>query len=376
MICGRKKTKRLEWLMMTWLLCMLVLPLAAAESPPVLTVLTWGGAYEASQREAYFNPFTEATGVVIETVHYDGGLTPLREHRQGGAVTWDVVDMVQADAMAACEEGLLEPFNPGLLSAAPDGTPPEQDFIEGAILPCAITHLVFSTVLAFDDRAFAGAKPRSAADFFDLDRFPGKRALRKVPVGLLEWALMSHRVPRQQLYNLLSTRRGFDLAFRQLDQLRDQIVWWESGDQPARWLAEGKVAMASGFNGRFFYAQVMNDAPISIIWDGQLLDYNSWAVLKGTNERALAERFIEFATRTESMAALANRISYGPARRSALRHVGLHLTSKRPMRPHLPTTEEHMASAINRDHDWYARTTALRERLFRDWLRKHFPEED
>ncbi|MDX1458555.1 MAG: ABC transporter substrate-binding protein [Marinobacter sp.] len=362
--------------MMTWLLCMLVLPLAAAESPPVLTVLTWGGAYEASQREAYFNPFTEASGVVIETVHYDGGLTPLREHRQGGAVTWDVVDMVQADAMAACEEGLLEPFNPGLLSAAPDGTPPEQDFIEGAILPCAITHLVFSTVLAFDDRAFAGAKPRSAADFFDLDRFPGKRALRKVPVGLLEWALMSHRVPRQQLYNLLSTRRGFDLAFRQLDQLRDQIVWWESGDQPARWLAEGKVAMASGFNGRFFYAQVMNDAPISIIWDGQLLDYNSWAVLKGTNQRALAERFIEFATRTESMAALANRISYGPARRSALRHVGLHLTSKRPMRPHLPTTEEHMASAINRDHDWYARTTALRERLFRDWLRKHFPEED
>ncbi|MDX1756120.1 MAG: ABC transporter substrate-binding protein [Marinobacter sp.] len=380
MIYGRKKTKppegRVPLLQAGLLVLVLVtgMQAGATEAGPVLTVLTWGGAYEASQRGAYFDPFTQATGIAIETVRYNGGLAPLRQHLNGGAVSWDVVDMVQADAMAACEVGLLEPFNPGILAPAPDGTPAREDFFEGAILPCAITHLVFSTVLAYDDRAFAGVKPRSVADFFDTERFPGKRALRKVPVGLLEWALLSHRVPRQQLYNLLSTQRGFDLAFRRLDQIGDQIIWWESGDQPAKWLAEGRVVMASGFNGRFFHAQTEGKAPISIIWDGQLLDYNGWAILKGTDQKLLAEQFIAFATRTEAMAALANRISYGPTRESAQRHVGLHLLSRIPMRPHLPTTDEHMASAIQRDHDWYARTTSLRERLFRDWLRENFPE--
>jgi len=344
-------------------------PARAADEDRTLTVVTWGGTYEESQWAAYFKPFEAVTGVEVETVRYDGSLRALRDHLASGETTWDVIDLIRADAVKACEAGLLEKIDPAILKPAPDGTPPEEDFLAGAIQPCSITQLVFSTVIAYDNRAFPGEKPRTVEDFFDTERFPGKRALRKAPVALFEWALMAYGVPRQQLYDLLSTDRGFALAFAKLDQIRDQLVWWQGGQEPVELLKSGKVAMASGYNGRFFHARAVEGAPISVIWDGQLLDYNAWAIPQGADDGELARRFIAFATQTERLADQANRISYGPARQSAQRRVGLHVEAGVPMRPHLPTAERHMESAIRRDHRWYSQTVDLRQRRFEQWLR-------
>lgn len=240
MTCVKKKMKRPSW--QAWLtVVFLVSPGAlVAGGEQVLTVATWGGAYEASQRAAYFEPFTDQTGIEVRTVTYNGGLQVLRDHLAGAEVEWDVIDMIQSDASAACEEGLLETIDPGIVAPAPDGTPPEEDFMEGA--------------------------------------------------------------------------------------------------------------------------------PISVIWDGQLIGFNSWAIPKGTDQTALAEQFIGFATRPENMAVQANRISYGPARRSARRRIGLHVDTRVPMRPHMPTAPEHMENAVIRDHRWYSQTVRLREQWFREWL--------
>lgn len=358
-------------LMIGFLASPAVLPAQSeGQEPEVLTVVTWGGAYEDSQRRAYFAPFTKATGVEIETVHYDGGVKVLREHLAGGDVEWDVIDMIQSDASAACEEGLLEPIDPGILAPAPDGTPPQDDFMKGAIAPCFITQIVFSTVIAFDDRAFPGVKPNSVKDFFDLKAFPGKRALRKSPVGLFEWALLSLSVPREQLYDLLSTRRGLELASRRLDDIRDDIIWWTRGDEPVDLLTSGQATMATGYNGRFFHARAMEGAPISVIWDGQLIGFNSWTILRGTDQADLAAEFIAFATRSENMATQANLISYGPARKSAQQRVGLHTDAGVPMRPYMPTAPSHMDTAVVRDHRWYSQTVELREQWFRQWLER------
>ncbi|QPC44184.1 ABC transporter substrate-binding protein [Kaustia mangrovi] len=341
---------------------------SAAAQDDVLTVVSWGGAYEESQRIAYFDPFTRATGVPVAVERYNGGLDGLRAELADGSTGWDVIDMVDADARAACREGLLAPLDPSIFVAAPDGTPAREDFIDGAFLPCAVVQLVFSTVIAYDERAFPGEKPGTVADLFDLERFPGKRALRKEPVALLEWALMAYGVPRAQIYDLLSTRRGMDLAFRKLDEIRDHIVWWEEGEEPAELLKSGKVAMASGYNGRFFEARAVEGAPVSIVWDGQLLDYDVWAIPRGADQPDLAEDFIRFATLPDRMAEQARHIPYGPARRSAMTRIGLHPVTMAPMREQLPTASHRLDTAIWQDSEWYARTEALRHRLFREWL--------
>lgn len=47
-------------------------------------------------------------------------------------MTWDVVDVMLADAERGCAEGLFEPLDPAFLAPAPDGTPPAENLGAGA----------------------------------------------------------------------------------------------------------------------------------------------------------------------------------------------------------------------------------------------------
>ncbi|MDN3520665.1 extracellular solute-binding protein [Halomonas ramblicola] len=344
-----------------------LLGMPAPASDDALGVLSWGGAYERAQRQALFEPFTEATGMAVEAHRYDGGLEGLRRAVAADEVPWDVIDMTRSEAMAACDEGLLEPLSPDLLAPAPDGTPPAQDFLPDSFGRCAITHTLFATVVAYRRDAFPGRRPTSIADLFDQQRFPGPRALQRTPAVNLEWALLSYRVPEEELYRLLSTPRGLRLALDRLAEL-DEIRWWEAGDTPPRLLAEGEVVMASGYNGRFFDAMVNRGVPIEILWDGQVQEHETWAIPRGAPHPEAARDFVRFATTTERLAELARRIPYGPARQSAAMQVTTHPEHGLDMRLHIPTHPLNAERAIVKDEAWYARTLSRMRDYFDAWL--------
>ena len=343
------------------------------ETPESLTVTTWGGSYEKAQFEAFINPFMEKTGIHVNLKEYSGGLAKLRKMKyikpDAWKDSWDVLDMTESDTLAACGENLLAKFDSSSLPSAPDGTPAADDFLEDSFLECGVLHLAFSTVLAFDDRAFPGEKPNSVADFFDLKKFPGKRALKREPKALIEWALLSYGVPIEQLYDLLSTDRGMRLVSRRLDKIRDHIVWWEKGDEPVNLLKEGTVVMASGYNGRFFDARVRHKLPITIIDHGQFLESSAWGISSNSPNKENSKKFIEFATRTESMAALTRWMPYGPTRESAFERIGLHAEFQVPMLSHMPTAANFLKTSIRADSEWYAETEPFRKKWFRDWLK-------
>lgn len=326
-----------------------------------LVVATWGGSYERVQREVLFEPFHERTGVEIETVAYTGGLAILEDDPP------DIVDMGMSEAIAACRGERLLPLDHSRLPPGDDGTPARRDFISGARQRCSLSHTVYATVIAYDSRAFPGRAPARVGDLFDRETFPGRRALHPVPDANLEWALLSHGVPRRELYNLLSTRRGLDLVFDRLDRLRGHIVWWEDAEEPIRLLESGEVVMASGFNGRFFNARLDPDSPIEIIWDGQIQEQQTWAIPAGADDPELARQFIRFATETGQLAALAERIAYGPARESAARRIGRHPEHGIDMRPHIPTHPYNSANAVNKDVSWYASTLERIRERFERW---------
>ena len=235
-----------------------------ADSTP-LTVGTWGGSYEMAQRSALFDPYTSRAGTPIETLLYQGGLAVFDTERVP-----DVLDMIEEDAIAACDRGLLERLDPA-------------DFVDRvaetdtALLPCAVAHLTFSTLVAFDESAFVGEKPQSIDDLFDVQRFPGKRALQRSPAAIFEWAMLAEGVPPSQVYDLLSTERGLRLVRRQLERLRGHVLWWDDPAEAVRLLVSGEASMASGYNGRFFDAWAAK-RPIGMIWDGQIIDRSVWAV--------------------------------------------------------------------------------------------------
>lgn len=335
--------------------------------PDRLTVATWGGSYAESQRQSYFASFARETGASVREALYTGGVEPLTESRNPDE-RWDVVDMTMADHRQACAEGLLLRFDHSILEPAPDGTPATDDFLRGTFTPCGIGHTVFSMVLAFDSRAFPGPKPYRIEHLFDPEGFPGKRALRREPDALMEWALLSYGVPIGDLYSLLSTERGLRLAFDRLDGIRGQIRWWTDPAVPQRLLADGKVAMASGYNGRLFTAAAVEGVPIDIIWDGQVYEIETWGIPVDAPRPALAKEFIRHATRTESLVDQARFIAYGPARVSAARQVGRHATTGIDMRPHMPTHSANMARAVRKDSRWYARTRGRLTERFDAWL--------
>src|SRR5882762_10043320 len=73
-----------------------------------LAVVSWGGAYQDAQKKAYFEPFKKASGVAMNDESWDGGVGVLRAKVQGGASTWDVVQVESDELAVGCEEGLFE----------------------------------------------------------------------------------------------------------------------------------------------------------------------------------------------------------------------------------------------------------------------------
>ena len=193
-----------------------------------LTVMSWGGAYGAAQTEAHVKPFAAKSGVAAVMVDSENPAAPVKAMVEAGNVTVDVASLEYADVIRLCDEGVLEPIDASILAPGADGTPALDDFLPGSVAECGVSTDVWATVFAYDMTKFPEG-PKTAADFFDLEKFPGKRGLRKGAKAVLEFALMGDGVPAAEVYAVLNTPEGVDRAFAKLDTIKSEVVWWEAG---------------------------------------------------------------------------------------------------------------------------------------------------
>ena len=335
---------------------------APASSHEDLTVVNWGGAAARAHMLALVRPFEERYGLTVNMEHYGGDLDDIRNQVEAANVKWDVVDFEYSDLITLCDEGYLEPIDHRTLPPGGDGTPASEDFIDGALRDCAVGSIVWATVYAYSKTAFPESPPSTIGDFFDSRGYPGKRGLRRDPRGALEWALMADGVAPDDVYPALAEPDGVDRAFDVLDGIRNDLVWWSSGPQPARMLEQGEVVMSAAWNGRLFRPMTEWNHPIDIVWDGQLWEIELWGIVKGTRHLANALEFVRFATDTQRLADSTRYISYGPVRVSANAMVS------DDMRPHLPTTPENMKNALRYDSVWWAEHHEAMKLRFESWL--------
>lgn len=334
-----------------------------------VTVMSWGGAYGGAQTEAHLKPFTAKTGIATVMVDSDNPATPIKAMVEAGNVTVDVASVEYADAIRLCDEGLLEPIDINALPAGSDGTPAAEDFLAGAVTDCAVSTDIWANVFAYDTTKFPeGAAPTTVADFFDLQKFPGKRGLKKGAKAVLELALMGDGVAPADVYATLATPEGVDRAFAKLDTIKGDVVWWEAGSQAPQLLADGEVVMTTAYNGRIFNAAIAEGKPFKIVWDGQIYENEMYAIPKGAPNKDQALEFIAYATSTEGLRAQAQQISYGPARKSAMKEELIFKDGKTVMAPHLPTAPENLTNALESSFEfWVDKDSELNER-FNAWL--------
>ena len=78
--------------------------------------------------------------------------------------------------------------------------------------------------------------------------------MQRVPPGNLEFAWIADGVPLEEVYPALDTPEGLERAFRKLDTIKDEVIWWEVGAQPPQMLTDGEVVMSTAYKGRIFNA--------------------------------------------------------------------------------------------------------------------------
>ncbi len=103
-------------------------PVLAAEE---LSIMASGGAWQDAQRKAWFEPFTEETGIKIVEQEYLGDLGKVKAMVDTGNVPIDLVTVETATVLQGCDAGILEPLDYSKIAD-------QSKFIEGSALKCGV----------------------------------------------------------------------------------------------------------------------------------------------------------------------------------------------------------------------------------------------
>ncbi|KIC49654.1 extracellular solute-binding protein [Tateyamaria sp. ANG-S1] len=338
-----------------------------------MTLVSWGGAYQNSQQKAYVEPYLEMNPGVTAVWDESSAeaVAKLRAMNEAGSITWDVVDVVAADAIRLCDEGLALEIDPDEdLAAAPDGTSASDDFGDLLVSDCFIPQIVYSTTFGYRTDLVGDTPPTEVCAVFDTETYPGKRSLEKRPINNMEWALLCDGVAKDDVYDVLATDEGQQQALDKLATIKDDVIWWSAGADTPQLLADGEVIMGSTYNGRLFAAIEEQDQPIGMLWDAQVFDLDGWIIPAGLSpeREARARDFIKFATDTQRLADQAKYISYGPARASSAPLVGQHADLGIDMAPHMPTDPDNAANTFLYNYEFWADYRDDIDAKFQAWL--------
>ena len=236
---------------------------AWAQQAKELHVMTAGGEYGDSLDKCINEQLLKDAGikVISET---PGGYAKIAAQAKSGVIVNTVTDGSTGDMHRLAAEGLLEPIDWAKLN-------PEPMFDE-AKNPNGFGASYFSTIMAWRNDAKA---PQNFVDFFDTEKFPGKRALPDYPEFVLAFAALGDGMTPEEV------SKGVDLdrAFKTLERVKKDTIWWQSGAQPAQLLKDNEAQYAIAWSGR-----VLGQDGVTATYNQGMLDISWWVVAKGISD--------------------------------------------------------------------------------------------
>jgi putative spermidine/putrescine transport system substrate-binding protein len=269
-----------------------------------LTLAGLGGKVQEDLTATLFTPAAEKAGLTLRTESHDG-LAGVRVQVQSGAPGWDVAHLGAEDCAIGAAEGLFEPLDYSVIQA--DGIP------EGARTENWIGTNTYSVVLAWRTDKYGDNPPKNWKDFWDVEKFPGRRALSVYPQEMMEIALLGDGVAPDQVYPLDAKR-----SLAALEKIKPNIaVWWTSGAQSAQLIKDGEVDMQAIWGSRV--AGVIADgAPVAFTYQDGVRGFGCVAILKGSKNVAAAQKLISGIVDPEIQARIPEMMPYyGPANAKA-----------------------------------------------------------
>lgn len=301
-----------------------------------LIFVNWGGDAGPAYDAAYGQSFLAETGV---TVKQDGsGPTEgaMAAQFESGKPTWDICDADPFSASALGRKGMIEPVDWSVLDKA--------KVREGFHWEYSASSYFYSYVLAYDSSKFGDQAPTGMADFFNIEKFPGKRSMYKWGVGVWEAALLGDGVAPESLYPL-DLKRAHD----KIAAFKDNIVtFWGGGAESQSVLLNGEASMAIVWSTRASLLEKDSGGQIKFIWDQGLLAPGAMAVIKNNpGGRDNAMKFLAHAQDPARQLVIFDMLGQGPANPAADAMLPPEKARLNPVDP------ANMSRQVPLNMDWY-----------------------
>ena len=349
--------KRLSQLSMVAVAAALIgtLPSGPAQAE-TLTLVSWGGAMQDANRKAHWEPATKALGIDFVEDTLSNGYADIKIQVEAGAVTWDVVQGGAGEALRGGADGNVEPIDYSVIDVTHVPANLRNKYCVGMI--------TYSTIIAYNTDTYGDNGPKSWADFWDVEKFPGTRSMRARPSPNLGFALIADGVPMDKVFEVLSAPGGIERALDKMREIKPHVaVWWSSGAHHAQLMKDGEVDMTTGWNGRFSNA-IADGAHTNIVFNEGELNFDCYYVPKGAPHKDMAMKLIGEMTKPIYQANLTKYIAYGPTNMEAY-EIGV-ITPE--VAATLPSSPQNAKIQFVYDAEWWRVNGARAEEMFDEMM--------
>ncbi|MBD0417439.1 ABC transporter substrate-binding protein [Oryzicola mucosus] len=306
-------------------------------------------------KTAAIEPFREVTKIDVKADNRDWGIGAVRAKIESDSGVWDLVTVEDAEAIQGCDEGYFAKIDKSKIAGLED-----FDLMDDK-LECAVPFVFYGTVLAYD-KARIGDEPTSWADLWDVKKWPGRRGMNKTPMATLELALMADGVERDQVYAVLATPEGVDRAFKKLDELKPNIVWWQNPGQSRQMLAAGEIVMSVTYDNGIRFFNKTQGTNFGLVRSNTITHVNYWALVEGSKNVDNAYAFLNYAAKPEVQAAVTNGLAISTPNRKAMDFV------QSDLKPFLTSNPNNLKESLKLDPQfWVDNYDALSQR-FDAWV--------
>jgi putative spermidine/putrescine transport system substrate-binding protein len=312
-----------------------------------------GGAWSDTQKKYIYDPFTKETR--IEVVIVPTTLTKMLAMVKSGNNELDVADAGYDGLVELDKAKALAPIDyAGWKYAKPDDIPEEYKTAK------TVGMSLYATVLGYNKETFAdNSQPKGWAEFWDVKKFPGARALQDMASGNpnLEFALIADGVPMDKVYPI-----DIDRAFKSMSRVKPDIKkFWDTGALSAQMLADRDVVLSSIWNGRL-QAIADKGAPVAIDWTQHMLSIQAYGIFKDAKNLKNAQLYVDYAMQAKAQIGMPKELHYGAT------NVKVFDALSAELKANLPGSPENLKRSFIQDVNWWSDNRAKVNAVWSKWI--------
>ncbi len=283
---------------------------AAVDRP--ITVATWGGFFEESMAEFVYPPFTEMSGIEVDSVAKtigDAWLVQVDQAKRAGEVLVDISGLIDIPMERGQTNALWEPLDTAKLPNIGNLTEIGKHYDRNGVLD-GVSWGYYYIVLVSNTEAFP-EPPDSWEILWDPALKDMVGVMAQPDVGFLI------DITAQTWFGgleILDTDEGILEVLEKIREMKPNVkLWFRDEAQLQQGLESGEIPIGLYYNDVAEYA-ISTGVPIQKSWtkQGPILNRVWWAITTGTDANDESHAFLDFTMTPQAQEVIARMVGIAP----------------------------------------------------------------